>query len=121
LASIIGIGLNVNQINFDMLPKASSLKTISGTSYELEVLLHKILSRFQNKIKNYFNTDFKALKQDYTNVLFRKRKVSTFKTPSQQIFLGIITDITDEGKLLLELEDGIRIATYDIKEIQLMY
>ena len=36
--AIIGIGLNVNQIEFEQLPKAASLKKITGINYNLNEL-----------------------------------------------------------------------------------
>ncbi len=120
-ASVIGVGLNVNQTNFENLPKASSLKKITQHVFSIEDILNHFLSVFQNKVKNYTSDDFAELKTTYESFLFRKRKVSTFKTLSEQLVLGIINGVTNEGKLLLELEDGVRMATYDVKEIQLMY
>ena len=42
-ASIIGIGINVNQITFENLPQASSLKAISGKEYDLNELTIAII------------------------------------------------------------------------------
>ncbi len=121
IATVVGIGLNVNQTNFTDLPKASSIKNICNQEMDIESILEKFLVRLQSKISNYFKVDFASLKKDYEDVLFKKGKVSTFKTLDQNLFLGIIRGINNEGKLLLELEEGVRVATYDIKEVQLMY
>ena len=120
-AYVIGIGINVNQTNFDHLPKASSLQNITNSIYDIESLLITFLKSFENKIKNVTTDDFETIKNQYESLLFKKGKVSTFKNLDGSLFLGIIKGITNSGKLILELEDGVRLETYDIKEIQLMY
>ena len=48
---IIGIGLNVNQTDFYQLPKASSLKKITGIHYNLDEILRYVLK----DLMFYFN------------------------------------------------------------------
>ena len=43
IISIVGIGLNVNQINFENLPKASSLAVVMKMDLDKERLLFKIV------------------------------------------------------------------------------
>ena len=40
--SVVGIGLNINQINFENLPNASSLKLKTGQDYPIEELLQEL-------------------------------------------------------------------------------
>lgn len=119
-ASIIGIGLNVNQTEFENLPQASSLKSISGKVFVLdEVLVALVLN-----LKYYFGIlatgGFNALKKEYEANLFRKNKPSTFKDAEGFMFSGFIKGISPEGKLKVLLEDEI-IKTFDLKEISLLY
>jgi BirA family biotin operon repressor/biotin-[acetyl-CoA-carboxylase] ligase len=57
--SIIGIGLNVNQRNFDVsLPDATSMALLSSendTIYNLEVLLEEFLEIFRQYLDRYCN------------------------------------------------------------------
>src|SRR5690606_34414076 len=46
--SIIGIGLNVNQLNFGDLSQASSLKLILGRTFDLDELLHSVVGHIKN-------------------------------------------------------------------------
>ena len=41
--SVVGIGVNVNQQNFENLPKASSMALVSNSEFDLDELLHKII------------------------------------------------------------------------------
>jgi BirA family biotin operon repressor/biotin-[acetyl-CoA-carboxylase] ligase len=118
--TIIGIGLNVNQISFKNLPNASSMKELTGVVFNLDELLQAIVSN----LKFYFNLLLKGkyskLKKEYERYLFRKGKPSTFKLETNQIFPGFIEGVNEQGKLIIRLEDDV-LKTFDLKEIQLLY
>lgn len=119
-ASIIGIGLNVNQTEFKNLPNASSLKIITGTVFNKDELLELILKN----LKYYFyfleKDEFELLKSKYENLLFRKNKPSTFKDKQSNIFAGFIRGISNSGKLQIMLEKGV-LKEFNLKDVQLLY
>ncbi|MGY8913831.1 MAG: biotin--[acetyl-CoA-carboxylase] ligase [Flavobacteriales bacterium] len=122
-SSVIGIGLNVNQMHFNNLPNVSSLKLILGKNLDLEELLKSILETMEEtfgllRLKNHAKGN--ALLEKYKSVLFRKDKPSTFRDGNDEIFMGFITDVSSEGKLIVTLEDGIK-KEFGLKEIKLMY
>ena len=120
VASVIGIGLNVNQINFKDLPDAGSLRTVTNKEYELDDLLVKITSEIELKLEELPYRDSTIILEEYARNMFRLNKVSTFSSPDGNRFNGIIRGVTTEGKLNLEIEDAV-FKTYDLKEIQLLY
>ena len=119
-ASVVGIGLNVNQTEFEDLPNASSMRVVLGRIFEKEEILQVIL----NHLKSYFqlleNGDYERLKVEYEKHLFRKDKPSTFKNAKGEVFSGIITGISDFGQLQVRIENEI-VMEYDLKEITLLY
>ncbi|QXP51822.1 MULTISPECIES: biotin--[acetyl-CoA-carboxylase] ligase [unclassified Cellulophaga] len=120
-ASIIGIGLNVNQLSFDNLPNVSSLKLIMGIQYDLDELLKKIAKNLERVFDYYFTVNKQDLKIEYLGQLFRKDKASTFsKDANDTMFTGIIRNVTSEGKLVVEEEDEI-FNEYALKELKLRY
>ena len=119
-ASVIGIGLNVNQIKFNNLMNVSSLKLLTGIQYDLEEILLKFVKNLEYFFEAMANGHVEKLKVDYLEVLFRKDKVSTFKNEANQMFTGIIRDVHDNGKLLVEKEDEI-FQEFGLKEIKLLY
>lgn len=118
--SIIGIGLNVNQVEFENLPRASSMKLLTGTIFDLDEVAQSIL----NALQYYFNLlkseGVEGLKQEYELHLFRKNKPSTFKDAEGLMFSGFITGVSNSGHLQVLLEDDIT-KSFDLKEITLMY
>ncbi len=119
-ASIIGVGLNVNQMEFEMLPNASSLKKITGSVFDTDELLDSILSSMKLYVEKLKNGNFKALKEEYESYLFRKNKPSTFKDAKGNLFSGYIKSVKESGDLQVLLEDNITKA-FTLKDITLMY
>lgn len=118
--SIIGIGLNVNQTNFEGLPRASSLKVISGTNYNLNEVLQIFVQQLKDGFDSYNEANFSVLKKAYETHLFRKNKPSTFKDAKGELFTGYIKGTSDSGNLQVLVEDDI-IKEFDHKTIELLY
>lgn len=119
-SAILGIGLNVNQLNFEGLTKASSLKVLTGVTYNLDEVLFAVAESLQSYFKILEKGDVNSLLELYQNVLFRKEKPSTFKTAEGNLCVGIIKGITQKGLLQVLFEDDI-LKTFNLKEIQLLY
>ncbi|MBB3125083.1 BirA family biotin operon repressor/biotin-[acetyl-CoA-carboxylase] ligase [Mesoflavibacter sabulilitoris] len=118
-ATVVGIGLNVNQVNFSNLPQASSLLNVTGISYDLDELLQSILKELEILFDLVESNHFKTIKTTYESYLFRKDKPSTFKN-EEGLFSGFIKGVSNEGLLEVLLEDNI-LKTFDLKTIKLLY
>lgn len=119
-ASIIGIGINVNQTSFPNLPQASSLKNITGRVFDFDELTNCILNELEKGFTLLENGKITDLKKDYENHLFRKNKPSTFKDANGNFFTGYIKNVSDSGALQVLLEDGI-VRAFDLKALTLLY
>lgn len=119
-SSIIGIGINVNQLEFNNLPNVSSLKLLKGETFNLDEVLQSILL----KLKKYLTSDYlkspDALRSLYQGIMFRVHKPSTFKSKEGELFMGFIKGVSPSGRLIVLLEDNI-FKEYNLKEIQLLY
>ena len=119
IASVVGLGLNVNQTNFENLPRASSLVIMSGQNFELENLLYTIAETIEKNfilwqsLKLLFNSK-------YTSYLFKKGIPMPFSDMQSNKFMGIIQGVSATGKLKIMLEDD-SIPEFDIKEVQMLY
>jgi len=119
-STIIGIGINVNQTEFDNLPKASSLKNITGVNYNLDEILQSIIKDTKYYSMLLQDEKYDAVKTEYEMRLFRKDKPSTFRNTEGELFSGFIKGVTKYGKLQVLLEDEI-VKKFDLKEIELLY
>ncbi len=119
-ASIIGIGLNVNQTDFEDLPQATSMKAITGVHYDLDAVLSLMLKNLEKQLDRLKLGNFGSLKNDYEAALFRKNKPSTFEDKQGHRFSGYIKGVTESGLLQILLEDNI-LKNYDFKKVKLLY
>ncbi|RED47937.1 biotin--[acetyl-CoA-carboxylase] ligase [Seonamhaeicola aphaedonensis] len=119
-STIIGIGVNVNQTKFKGLPKAASLKTITGIHYDLEEVLHRIMLSTMEYSALLQKGDYDTVKKEYEANLFRKDKPSTFKDAEGNLFSGFVKGVTKYGKLMITLEDEL-VKKFDLKEIEILY
>ncbi|TCP26972.1 BirA family biotin operon repressor/biotin-[acetyl-CoA-carboxylase] ligase [Tenacibaculum skagerrakense] len=117
-ASIIGIGLNVNQDSFpDYLPDAASLKMILAKEFNLKVLLNKFIEKLEYYINLLKNEDYDLLEELYLNVLHKKNIPSMFRTTEDVLFMGKIIGVnTSNGKLQIELSDE-TVKEFALKEV----
>jgi len=119
-SSIIGFGLNVNQLEFGNLKKASSLKKITGKTFNLDEVLAPLLLNLKLLFNEFESGNVKATRKQYESLLFRMDKPSTFKEGDSKLFSGYIRGISKEGNLVVELEDSI-LKEYAFKELELLY
>ena len=121
IVSVVGLGLNVNQTNFDVLPNASSLAVILGYDFDKELLPVLIIEKIKQKIE-LWESNSAIFWTDYFNALFRKGVPMPFKNlvSSRQNFMGIIQGVSPVGKIQILLEDD-SVSEFDIKEVQMLY
>ena len=118
--SVIGIGLNVNQEIFsNFLKNVTSLKLETSKEYDLDELLNKVITEIQKKIQFLESKEFDILEENYLNVLYKKNIPTMFKNSRDEVFIGIISGISTDGKLQIQLEDD-SIAEFGIKEVSLL-
>jgi BirA family biotin operon repressor/biotin-[acetyl-CoA-carboxylase] ligase len=117
--SIVGLGLNINQINFENLPKAASLALICETTFDIDEILLKIIEKLEQNIQ-IWNQKAHLFWSEYANRLFKKGIPMPFSDENQQNFMGIIQGVSPIGKLQILLEDD-SVSEFEIKEIQMLY
>ncbi len=120
IESIVGIGLNVNQKNFEDLTKASSLKQITDKEFDIEDILNRIIQELKFFIQKVINKEETFLWDIYHEKLFKKGIPMPFQNELNERFMGIIQGVNGDGKLEVMLEDD-SIKQYGIKEITLLY
>ncbi len=120
--SIIGIGLNVNQVEFDpSLPNPTSMRKISGEKYDT----HSLLEQFTEIFKDYMDRcchikgGYGRLRKLYLAQMWRKDELSSFIDHTSEkpaAFKGSIRGLSDVGHMLIEDEEG-ELREFAFKEI----
>lgn len=120
-SSIIGIGLNVNTMPIEALPRLGSMYTQTQNTFAIDEVVTAILEDLLPKMKALSKSDFIQLKAAYENNLFRKDKVSSFKDTNNQLFSGIIRGVNEYGQLKVETSMTTKHQLYWPKEVSLQY
>ncbi len=120
ITSVIGLGLNVNQLDFTQLPNASSLMIQSGAEFKVDELMMRVLDQMKLLYPLVVEAKYHELWEHYHHHLFRKDIPTVFEDTSKKRFMGIIERVNPQGKLEVRLENDV-IASYFLKEIQMIY
>ncbi|MCX6197771.1 MAG: biotin--[acetyl-CoA-carboxylase] ligase [Bacteroidetes bacterium] len=100
-SSVVGIGINVNQQEFDAsLPNPISLFQISNAEYKMESLVELLGSFIEKYYLQLRQLHFNFLDKAYTVALFRYQQTHEFKK-GEQVLRGEINGVAKDGKLIL--------------------
>lgn len=110
--TVVGIGLNVNQLEFKS-EKATSLSEMTLEQYDLNVVFNEVI---QNVEKHYLllkSGQLERIKSLYLDNLYWINETHLFD--ANGVFSGQIVDVNESGKLIVE-SNHVK-HSYDIKEI----
>ena len=116
--SIIGIGLNVNQIEFSKdIPNPISLKMITGNDFDLENLLNLLITNIKFYVESLrFIENQEGINRKYISKSYRFGVWSDYFYQNQVKSLKI-NGFDKYGRLLLRDKEGAEIVC-DVKELQ---
>ena len=102
--SVIGIGLNMNQLDFPQLARATSVARCTGRLYDLEESLEALVRRFEEALPALFDPSQRQVLFDrYTGRLFQKDIRARYRDLlTDREFDGIIRGVAPDGRLRLE-------------------
>lgn len=117
-SSIIGIGLNINQLFFENLPKATSLAIATDQQYDLENTLQLLCQSLEHRYIQLKSCNAKKLKEEYLAKLYRYKTEALFQNQDGTRFFGKITGVDTIGKLIIQTDKGSE--TFALKEVQFL-
>lgn len=115
--SIVGIGINVNQMKFlSNAPNPISLIHFTHKKVDIKDLLNNLLNKISYSYRKYIlENNLSQLKSVYINNLYRFDEWTTFSDNTNK-FTGRIADIDEYGRLSIEIDTGI-VKKFMFKEI----
>lgn len=121
--SIVGIGINVNQVDFsEDLPNPTSIKMVTGENQNLNNILIKLCKAFTYRYAQLTNDNLpcqqagrQLIATDYFENLYRKDNFYNYMA-SGESFRAKIFGVRDTGELVLKTEDG-QIREFAFKEV----
>ena len=118
-SSILGIGLNVNQIQFDAQLKATSMKLETGQFFVVQFVIQAIASKLMHKLNELQseNNIYPTIKKDYLNKLKgHQKQAMIFNNLSKKSYRIKVLDVSKTGQLLASNEQN-QLESFDIKDI----
>ncbi len=118
--SIIGIGININQMNFDINNhrQATSLAKINQQTYDLDKLRQHLFWYIEVRYMQLKNNKIHNIQSDYMDVLYKYQIPHQYELPTGERFTGFIQGITPFGNLVIN-KNG-ELLTFGIKEVKFL-
>ena len=116
--TIVGVGVNVNQTEFDTsLPNPVSMAQLLGKELDAEAVLQCFLNHLQRHYESLREGGAEVLHERYNALLYRKEEYHTYALPSGEKFRAKIVGTAPSGALRLESEEGTT-KDYLFKEVE---
>ena len=110
--SIIGVGLNVNQLRFvSDAPNPVSLANLTARTFDREALLGELMEAFRDEW-----ADEEGVRRRYLAQLYRRKGFFRYRDASGEFVAELVT-VEDDGHLMLRSADG-HTRRYAFKEVQ---
>lgn len=107
--TVIGIGFNVNEVNFppDLAASATSLKQLVGRSFDRKKVLDRVLHHLASAYSQTAPTELAQLRSAYHRELYRLNLPGRYRrTQDGTTFFAILRGVAAGGRLRLEHASG---------------
>lgn len=94
-----GVGLNINQTRFPANLNATSLKQITGKTYNVIQLAKQLCSNLQQRYDQLLKSGYKELLAHYNSFLYKKNEAVKLKK-GNAVFSCTITEVNKYGQLI---------------------
>ena len=117
-ASVIGIGLNLNQEKFEKLPKATSLKIITGKKWSSKIILDALVPLLEEYLFMFDFQDSSILDQ-YQKILWKRNKTILFDMDGK-LHKGKLKGVDESGMIILQDQEKM-IRKFNNSQISIQY
>lgn len=119
-SSILGIGINVNQLvfrNFGYV--ACSLSSLTGKTFDVSLISYMFFQKLDFYYQKMIRKEYHSILEMYSSRLFRLDIPSMYEIKGKSI-KAIIRGVRPQGDLILEIDDG-EIRFMQTREIRYLF
>lgn len=118
-ASIVGIGINVNQTDFVALPQAEALQKFTGAYIDLYNLTNNLCKHIEKKFLELKEGAYITQQELFKTNLYRMNMPALYRRVADgSIFEGVIRNVTLTGGLMIE--DKLGMQTFNLHEVKFL-
>ena len=117
-ASVIGVGLNLNQEKFEKLPKATSLKIITGEKWASKIILDALIPLLEEYLF-FFDFQDSSILDQYQKILWRRNKTVLFDIDGE-LHKGKLKGVDESGMIILQDQEKM-INKFNNSQISIQY
>lgn len=117
--TVIGIGLNINQTEFQINRPTTSIALETGKKIEIELFLEKLIIELDFNFDLLINHHFKIIKKQYLKNLYKINTWSEYSSTTNGLFTGAIQGVSEDGKLIIKNLEGIE-NSFDLQTIRFL-
>ncbi|QES90613.1 biotin--[acetyl-CoA-carboxylase] ligase [Rhizosphaericola mali] len=113
--TVAGIGINVNQIDFEEViqKKATSLKLLTGKDFDTVALAKQLCEKMETRWQQLNQLGFDYLLSIYNQLLYKKDEILSFrKRENGEIFEGKIQSAQKDGKLVIQVKEQLQFFNF---------
>jgi BirA family biotin operon repressor/biotin-[acetyl-CoA-carboxylase] ligase len=116
-ATVIGIGININQNTFTGLPNPTSILLETGQKWSLPIFYHSLFYHLEKWYEKLKQSESSIIEKVYNQKLYKNGEEALFKI-DEHYFRGIVQGVDPNGRLII-LHDGFEKA-YNHGEINMV-
>jgi len=116
--SIIGIGLNINQVHFpEMSNNPTSVKLIKGLDLDPIAIAIELVNRIQKAYHQQAFQRSRHIRDRYHELLYKIQSEEKFENLNGEVFEGKIVGVEPSGRLVIQNKQG-KTLSFGYKEIK---
>ena len=116
--TIVGIGINVNQLTFPSdIPNPTSMARERGITFDRQEIVNRLLSHIEAWYNRLQAGDKRGIEEAYRHLMYHLDEQHTYAYPSGEQFRATLRGVRPSGELCLEHTDG-TLGEYAFKEVE---
>lgn len=117
--TVIGMGINLNQQNFEENLKATSMYQILNKVTDRYEFLNQLHEELMNYYNQFLQGKADTLLQIYNEKLYGRNQICNLQKPNEELIQAKIRSVDRHGMLNVEL--GNKVQAYDFSEVRIVY
>lgn len=103
---IVGIGINVNQTEFEFAPHATSMALEIKKKVLVDTVRLALNFYLEQEYDFVLSQSFEKIQETYLENLYRKNEWTMYKTPEGNDLYGCISSVDSKGFLVMQTDNG---------------